>query len=131
MALWSPLEVTSGGNAMLASGPTSPRSRQEGLPRWGLITAGYCGNGECNVGDWTDIIQIAKGFDHTVGLMSDGTVVAVGLDYYRQCDVDDWTEITQIAAGWYHTVGLRSDGTVVAAGLEVALAKWNLGTAIT
>ena len=64
-----------------------------------------------------------------MGLRSDGTVVAVGDNYYRQCDVDDWTEITQIAAGWYHTVGLTSDGTVVAAGFEIELAKWNLGKA--
>jgi len=35
---------------------------------------------ECDVGDWTDIIQVAAGDLHTVGLKSDGTVVAVGLE---------------------------------------------------
>jgi len=65
---------------------------------------------------WTDITQVAAGHRHTVGLKSDGTVVAVGATNEWQCDVGDWSEIDQIAAGGYHTVGLRSDGTVVAAG---------------
>ena len=53
---------------------------------------------------------------HTVGLKSDGTVVAVGDNKYGQCDVSEWTDIVAIAAGWSHTVGLKSDGTVVAVG---------------
>jgi hypothetical protein len=71
---------------------------------------------ECNVGDWTDIIQVAAGWHHTVGLRSDGTVVAVGDNRWEQCDVDNWMDIIQVAAGGDHTVGLKSDGTVVAVG---------------
>ena len=59
---------------------------------------------------------IAAGTYHTVGLCSDGTVVAVGSNDYGQCDVSSWTDIIAIAAGDRHTVGLRSDGTVAAAG---------------
>jgi hypothetical protein len=77
---------------------------------------------ECDVGDWTDIIQVAAGYSHTVGLKSDGTVVAVGDNEYGQCDVGNWTDITQVAAGEYHTVGLKLDGTVVAAGGYVSCA---------
>jgi hypothetical protein len=64
------------------------------------------------------IIQIAAGKYHTVGLKSDGTVVAVGKNDNGngQCNVSSWTDITQVAAGAYHTVGLRSDGKVVAVG---------------
>jgi hypothetical protein len=51
-----------------------------------------------------------------VGLKSDGTVVAVGNNYYGQCDVSSWTDIVQVAASYLHTVGLKSDGTVVAVG---------------
>ena len=57
--------------------------------------------------------------EHTVGLKSDGTVVATEYkgDYYHgQCEVSDWTDIVAVAAGPYHTVGLKSDGTVVAVG---------------
>jgi alpha-tubulin suppressor-like RCC1 family protein len=39
---------------------------------------------ECNVGDWTDIIQVAAGSSHTIGLKSDGTVVAVGVEHVRE-----------------------------------------------
>ena len=53
---------------------------------------------------------------HTVGLKSDGTVVAVGDNYYGQFNVGSWTNIVQVAAGDSHTVGLKSDGTVVAVG---------------
>ena len=53
---------------------------------------------------------------HTVGLKSDGTVVAVGDNSYGQLDVGSWSNIVQVAAGDVHTVGLKSDGTVVAVG---------------
>jgi alpha-tubulin suppressor-like RCC1 family protein len=62
------------------------------------------------------IPMVDAGGYHTVGLTSDGTVVAVGANHYMQCDVGNWTDITQVAAGGYHTVGLKSDGTVVAVG---------------
>ena len=63
--------------------------------------------------------MVAAGAEHTVGLESDGTVVAVGDNYWGQCDVGGWTGITQVAAGAFHTVGLKSDGTVVAMGYNV------------
>jgi hypothetical protein len=88
-----------------------------GLTAAGTVVAvGYNGNGQCNVGGWTDIIQVAAGDLHTVGLRSNGTVVAVGDNNYGQCNVGGWTNIVQVAAVAYHTVGLRSDGTVVAVG---------------
>jgi hypothetical protein len=34
--------------------------------------------------------MVAAGGSHTVGLKSDGTVVAVGSNYYGQCDVSGW-----------------------------------------
>jgi len=60
--------------------------------------------------------QVEAGGYHTVGLKSDGTVVAVGYNYGGQCNVSGWTGITQVAAGVNHTVGLKADGTVVAVG---------------
>jgi len=68
------------------------------------------------VASWRDIIDVAAGSDHAVGLRADGTVVATGDNRYHQCDVSGWTDIVQVAAGYDHTVGLRSDGTVVAVG---------------
>ena len=68
---------------------------------------------------WNDIAErqtIACSGHQTVGLKSDGTVVATGRIEYGQCDVSDWTDVVAIACGSDHTVGLKSDGTVVAAG---------------
>jgi hypothetical protein len=78
--------------------------------------------------DWTDITQVAADGHHTVGLESDGTVVAVGyndivvsVDYEYssgggQLDVGGWTDITQVEAGVGHTVAVKEGGTVVAVG---------------
>ncbi|MBN2840321.1 MAG: hypothetical protein JXP37_05120, partial [Coriobacteriia bacterium] len=68
------------------------------------------------VASWRDIVDVAAGSEHAVGLRADGTVVATGDNRYHQCDVSGWTDIVQVAAGYDHTVGLRSDGTVVAVG---------------
>ena len=62
---------------------------------------------------------IAAGYHHTVGLKSDGTVVAAGKNDYGQCKVTSWAEIVAVSVGYSHTVGLKSDGTVVAAGNNV------------
>jgi alpha-tubulin suppressor-like RCC1 family protein len=43
-----------------------------------VVAVGNNDYGQCNVANWTDIIQIATGIYHTVGLKSDGTVVAAG-----------------------------------------------------
>ena len=71
---------------------------------------------------WRDIVAVAAGSSHTVGLKRDGTVVAVGSNkeykqnYAGQCDVSGWRDIVAVAAGKFHTVGLKRDGTVVAVG---------------
>jgi hypothetical protein len=83
-----------------------------------VIAVGYNSYGQCDVGSWTDIIQVDGGGEHTVGLKADGTVVAVGYNGYGQCNVGDWAGIIQVVAGRQHTVGLKSDGTVVATGLN-------------
>ncbi len=62
--------------------------------------------------------MVTGGYGHTVGLKSDGTVIAVGDNEYEQCNAGGWTDTIQVAAGAnsWHTVGLKSDGTVVAVG---------------
>ena len=65
-------------------------------------------------------LQVAAGTCHTVGLRSDGTVVATGANTCGQLDVGSWKNIIQVTAGGYHTVGLRSDGTVVATGYNIS-----------
>ena len=82
------------------------------------VGTNYCG--KCDVSGWTDIVAVSSGWQHTVGLKSDGTVVATKLTDkdcdYGQCNVSDWTDIVAVSAGNYYTVGLKSNGTVVAVG---------------
>ena len=54
--------------------------------------------------------------NNTVGLKSNGTVVAEGSNLNGQCDVSGWTDIVAVSAGDCHTIGLKSDGTVIAVG---------------
>ena len=60
---------------------------------------GYNDYGQCELAGWTDIVAVSAGGDHTVGLKSDGTVVAVGDNDDGQCEVADWTDIVAVSAG--------------------------------
>jgi uncharacterized repeat protein (TIGR02543 family) len=60
--------------------------------------------------------MISAGDLHTVGVKSNGAVVATGYNVHGQCNVGGWTGVIQAAAGGFHTVGLKSDGTVVTTG---------------
>ena len=59
---------------------------------------------------------ISVGSNHTVGLKSDGTVVAAGDGRAGQCDVSNWSGIIAVSANFDYTIGLKADGTVVATG---------------
>lgn len=60
------------------------------------------------------MVDIACASDHTIGLRSDGTVIAAGDNSFGQCEVGEWSDIISISTSRHHTVGLKSDGTVVA-----------------
>lgn len=92
-----------------------------------VVTTGYNVNGQSNVGEWTDIVDIAAGEYHTVGLKADGTVVATEyIDeaeddftyYHGECEVDDWSDVVAIGAGRGYTLGLKADGTVLSTDYE-------------
>ncbi len=91
-----------------------------GLKMDGTVVADGYGHqyAQCNVSNWTDIVAISVSDMHTVGLKSDGTVVAVGKNDYGQCDVQDWKDIVAISTASGITVGLKLDGTVVVAGSD-------------
>ena len=67
--------------------------------------------------DWDDIVHISLGRYHLVGVRSDGTVVADGLNSYREygsrnLDVQDWKNMIAAYAYGEMTMGIRNDGTV-------------------
>lgn len=70
-----------------------------------------------DIGNWRNIVSVAVGHNHIVGLKEDGTVAAFGCDnLYGECDVGNWRDIVSVAVGGLRTVGLKRDGTVVAVG---------------
>lgn len=79
-----------------------------------VVATGNNSIGQCDVGDWKDIVAVSVGLSHTVGLRSDGTVIAIGNNEDGQCNVSNWKDIIAISAGESFTMGLRADGTVVA-----------------
>ena len=92
-------------------------SHTVGLKADGTVVAvGSNSDGQCNVGSWTNIIQVAAGIYHTVGVKADGTAIATGWNLDGQCNVSGWTDTIQVDAGHRHTVGVKADGTVVAVG---------------
>lgn len=81
-----------------------------------VMAIGRIDEGQCDVEEWSGIVQIAAGALHTVGLRGDGTVVAVGSNEQGQCDVDAWRDVVEIACGDYATFARFADGTVAAVG---------------
>ena len=65
---------------------------------------------------WTDIVAIAVGDSHVVGLKSDGTVIAAGSNSAGQCDVSSWKDVKKIWADRKATIALKNDGTMYSAG---------------
>lgn len=62
----------------------------------------------------TRFISVAAGTEHSIGLRSDGTVVAWGSNSRGQLDIPNGlTGVVAIDAGEMHSVALLSDGTVV------------------
>ncbi len=77
---------------------------------------GGCPYGEDEWKTWTDIVEIAVGNHHFVGLESDGTVVATGYNDDGQCNVGSWKDIVSVSAAADYTIGLKKDGTLVSTG---------------
>ncbi len=88
-----------------------------GLKEDGTVVAtGNNEDGQCNITNWSDIVDIAAGLNHSIGLKSDGTVIATGRNRFDQCDVKGWKDVVAVAAGDSFTAGLKSDGTVIIQG---------------
>jgi alpha-tubulin suppressor-like RCC1 family protein len=76
------------------------------------------------------IVAVSAGYDHTLALLEDGTVVGCGdrqsknNDYNGSCAVGSWTDIAAIYSGTEFSAGLRLDGTVVVAGVDWNMSDW-------
>jgi len=64
-----------------------------------------------------DLVAITGGDFHSIGLKSDGAIVAWGHNYWGQCELPaPNADFVAVAGGGYHSLGLKSDGTIVAWG---------------
>lgn len=84
------------------------------------------------VEEWTDIVAIAAGEWHIVGLDKNGKVWSTSPDpdaglmnrngteplYTACCNLSDWEDIIAISAGSGITIGIKNDGSVVARGFN-------------
>ena len=59
---------------------------------------------------------MSAGWYRSLGLRSNGTVVATGKNSNGECKVSSWKNIIQISAGYDYSLGLCSDGKVMVAG---------------
>jgi hypothetical protein len=58
-----------------------------------------------------NLASIAAGTQHSLGLKSDGTIIAWGLNDYGQCEVSAPNAyFVGVAAGYNHNLGLSSEG---------------------
>lgn len=94
-------------------------------------TYDYMQHGQTEASGWTDIVAVAAGQYHSVGLRKDGTVAAIGDNSSGQCEVSEWRNIVAIDAGDSYTVGLRKDGTVITTASQDSIRAANTWTDIT
>lgn len=60
-----------------------------------------------------DIVQLAAGQYHSVGLKYDGSIVAWGGNSYQQCIAPEVnSDFVAVAAGGNQSLGLRSNGLI-------------------
>src|SRR6266852_1223026 len=103
---------------------------------WGRNTSGQLGDGTediaritpVSVSGLTNVTAIAAGSDHSLALLSDGTVMAWGQNFSGQLGdgtftgrltpvaVSGLTNVIAIAGGGFHSLALLSDGTDMAWG---------------
>jgi len=70
--------------------------------------------------DLTNVMAIAAGFRHSVGLRGDGTVVAWGASDDGETRVPPYlTNVVALAVGGLHNLALRQDGNVVGWGYNI------------
>ncbi|MHC4266598.1 MAG: hypothetical protein ACYSUK_11825 [Planctomycetota bacterium] len=101
-----------------------------------ISSFGYSGKEKGGLVSWGDrklpesdldsgIVAIAAGYDHSLALKSDGSIVGWGKDHYGQATPPAGTDYVAIAAGYvaisaggYHSLALRSDGSIVGWGYD-------------
>ena len=61
-----------------------------------IVAAGNNDDGQCDVRAWADIVAVAAGSRHTLGLKADGSVIATGCNDHGQTDVASWCALRSL-----------------------------------
>ena len=99
------------------------------LLAWGWGRHGQCGHGDIQtvlepraVAGLSEVVitQIAAGRAHSLAVLDDGTLLALGHDYFGQPSVPDFggRKVVQAAAGFFHSLAVLEDGTLVGFGRD-------------
>ena len=83
-------------------------------PNGTVIAVGNNEKGQCQTGDWRDIVAVKAYYRCTYGLRADGTIVSTGM----WGEYQDWCDIIDIGVSDGSLIGLKTDGKVVAVGLD-------------
>lgn len=90
-----------------------------------VIAWGNNDSGQTDVpADATNVIAVAAGWNHSLALRDDGTVISWGAITHVPTDA---TNVVAIAAGAQHNIILRANGTVWAWGTATSMQATNLG----
>jgi alpha-tubulin suppressor-like RCC1 family protein len=82
-----------------------------------VTTFGSNSDGQCNPPLNPLLVAVEAGYRHSLGIKSDGTIIAWGWNDWGQCNVPTPNAgFLQVDGGYGHTLGLKSDGTIIAWG---------------
>lgn len=70
------------------------------------------------------IVSIAAGGASSLGLRSDGTVIAVGNNSNGQCDLDTWSDVVFIGARGGNSYCITKDGAVLTTDDTLNVKDW-------
>jgi len=73
--------------------------------------------GQCHISVYNNFVSISAGNLHSLGIKSDGSIVACGMNGDKQCNAPSSNKkFVAIAGGGFHSLGLSSDGSIIAWG---------------
>lgn len=93
-----------------------------------VVAVGGNNEGQCEVGEWKNIVSIDAYGCFSVGLTATGEVKLAGIYDGKDVDISTWTSVVDVAVGERFVVGLKEDGTVIADGhngnQQLAVSEW-------